>query len=402
MLDKLIDALRLVEGAYSLIVMTPRGNDRLPRPSGHSPAGHGQAGRRDGIRQRNCRARCRRARTSSARSSRASSSRSISTARCAAIAPSAALRPRPCIFEHVYFSRPDSIFNQRSVYECAQDDRGRTRQGRAGPRPTWWSPCPTAACRRRSATARNRVSRSNSGSSVSHYVGRTFIQPSDGARHASVKRKHNANRALVEGKRIVLIDDSIVRGTTSLKIVADDARRRGDAKCTSALPARPPGTAAITASTRRSGPSCSPDGWTSPRCASLSRPTASPSFRSTGSIAPSDSQAANEACPQYCDACFTGDYPTSLTDLADRHAPRIAAKPAGPQGRLMSEDRTTFRACCARDGCQPRNRCSDGESTGPEGGARRAHRALGQGPRGGRGSDPRSWRHGNHRPDGPD
>jgi amidophosphoribosyltransferase len=53
----------------------------------------------------------------------------------------------------------------------------------------------------------------------SHYVGRTFIQPSDGARHADVKRKHNANRALVAGKRIVLIDDSIVRGTTSMKIV---------------------------------------------------------------------------------------------------------------------------------------------------------------------------------------
>ena len=53
----------------------------------------------------------------------------------------------------------------------------------------------------------------------SHYVGRTFIQPSDTARHSGVKRKHNANRGLVEGKRIVLIDDSIVRGTTSLKIV---------------------------------------------------------------------------------------------------------------------------------------------------------------------------------------
>ncbi len=53
----------------------------------------------------------------------------------------------------------------------------------------------------------------------SHYVGRTFIQPGDGVRHLGVKLKHNANRNLVAGKRIVLIDDSIVRGTTSLKIV---------------------------------------------------------------------------------------------------------------------------------------------------------------------------------------
>src|SRR3546814_3664114 len=53
----------------------------------------------------------------------------------------------------------------------------------------------------------------------SHYVGRTFIQPGDKVRHLGVKLKHNANRALINGKRIVLIDDSIVRGTTSLKIV---------------------------------------------------------------------------------------------------------------------------------------------------------------------------------------
>ena len=52
-----------------------------------------------------------------------------------------------------------------------------------------------------------------------HYVGRTFIEPGDQIRHLGVKLKHNANRAMIEGKRVVLIDDSIVRGTTSEKIV---------------------------------------------------------------------------------------------------------------------------------------------------------------------------------------
>src|SRR5690606_25626360 len=52
-----------------------------------------------------------------------------------------------------------------------------------------------------------------------HYVGRTFIQPSDAIRHMGVKLKHNANRQIIEGKRVVLVDDSIVRGTTSQKIV---------------------------------------------------------------------------------------------------------------------------------------------------------------------------------------
>jgi amidophosphoribosyltransferase len=53
----------------------------------------------------------------------------------------------------------------------------------------------------------------------SHYVGRTFIQPGDQVRHLGVKLKHNANKALIDGQRIVLIDDSIVRGTTSVKIL---------------------------------------------------------------------------------------------------------------------------------------------------------------------------------------
>ena len=72
----------------------------------------------------------------------------------------------------------------------------------------------------------------------SHYVGRTFIQPGDKVRHLGVKLKHNANRALIKGKRIILVDDSIVRGTTSLKIVADDARCRRGARCICASPAR--------------------------------------------------------------------------------------------------------------------------------------------------------------------
>jgi amidophosphoribosyltransferase len=52
-----------------------------------------------------------------------------------------------------------------------------------------------------------------------HYVGRTFIEPTDQIRHLGVKLKHNANRAMIEGKRVILVDDSIVRGTTSIKIV---------------------------------------------------------------------------------------------------------------------------------------------------------------------------------------
>jgi orotate phosphoribosyltransferase-like protein len=92
----------------------------------------------------------------------------------------------------------------------------------------------------------------------SHYVGRTFIQPSDQVRHLGVKLKHNANTALIQGKKIVLIDDSIVRGTTSASRSCRCCASPARARFTCGSPRPRPGTAASTASTRPSAPSCSP------------------------------------------------------------------------------------------------------------------------------------------------
>jgi amidophosphoribosyltransferase len=154
----------------------------------------------------------------------------------------------------------------------------------------------------------------------SHYVGRTFIQPSDGARNADVKRKHNANRALVEGKRIVLIDDSIVRGTTSLKIV-QMMRDAGAAEVHMRV-ASPP-----------TEHSCFYGVDTPERSKLLAARmdvAAMSEFIQADSLAfvsiDGLYRAVGEAervggAPQYCDACFTGAYPTRLTDLAERVAP---------------------------------------------------------------------------------
>jgi amidophosphoribosyltransferase len=154
----------------------------------------------------------------------------------------------------------------------------------------------------------------------SHYVGRTFIQPSDGARNADVKRKHNANRALVAGKRIVLIDDSIVRGTTSLKIV-QMMRDAGAAEVHMRI-ASPP-----------TQHSCFYGVDTPERSKLLAArmdvqgmaqfiQADSLAFVSIDGLyrAVGESQR-NGTCPQYCDACFTGEYPTRLTDLAERESP---------------------------------------------------------------------------------
>src|SRR5690606_30864588 len=128
------------------------------------------------------------------------------------------LSPRPCIFEHVYFSRPDSVFNDRSVYESRRQI-GVELAKESPVEADLVVPVPDSGVPAAIGYSHESGIPFELGIIRSHYVGRTFIRPSDGARHASVKRKHNANRKLVEGKRVVLIDDSIVRGTTSLKIV---------------------------------------------------------------------------------------------------------------------------------------------------------------------------------------
>ena len=146
----------------------------------------------------------------------------------------------------------------------------------------------------------------------SHYVGRTFIQPSQDVRHLGVKLKHNANSALIKGKRIVLVDDSIVRGTTSLKIV----KMMRDAGATEVHMriASPP--------TRHS---CF-YGVDTPERSKLiaSRMNVeemaefinadSLAFISIDGLYRALGDTRDAARPQRCDACFTGNYPTTLTD----------------------------------------------------------------------------------------
>jgi amidophosphoribosyltransferase len=150
----------------------------------------------------------------------------------------------------------------------------------------------------------------------SHYVGRTFIQPSDQVRHLGVKLKHNANSALIQGKRIVLVDDSIVRGTTSLKIV--QMLREAGAREVHMRIASPP--------TRHS---CFYGVDTPERNKLLAAQMSVPEMNhfikaeSLGFISIDGLYRAlgeemrDEGAPQYCDACFTGDYPTRLTDHED-------------------------------------------------------------------------------------
>ncbi|MGN6500759.1 MAG: amidophosphoribosyltransferase, partial [Tsuneonella sp.] len=317
LIDRLIDALRLVEGAYALVVMTPQGMIACRDPLGIRPLQMGRLGDAtvfasetvafdvvgaDFVRQ-----------VQPGEIVRVDFDGNVDS-----LHPFGNYAPRPCIFEHVYFSRPDSIFDGRPVY-AARKAIGRELAIEAPVEADLVVPVPDSGVPAAIGYAQESGIPFELGIIRSHYVGRTFIQPGDSARHSGVKRKHNANRGLVEGKRIVLIDDSIVRGTTSMKIV--EMMRDAGATEVHFRVASPP-----------TAHSCFYGVDTPERSKLLAaRMEVEPmrEFIKADSLAfvsidglyrAVSQQNRNPACPQFCDACFTGDYPTALTDLAAREA----------------------------------------------------------------------------------
>ncbi len=311
--DRLIDALRLVEGAYALIVMTPEGMIACRDPLGVRPLVMGRMGDAvlfasesvafDVVGAEMVRE------VEPGEMVRVSHSGEIESLR-----PFGSPPARPCIFEHVYFSRPDSYFAGHSVYE-ARKAIGAELAKEAPCDVDLVVPVPDSGVPAAIGFAQESGLPFELGIIRSHYVGRTFIEPSDSARHAGVKRKHNANRGLVAGKRIVLIDDSIVRGTTSLKIV--EMMREAGASEVHFRVASPP-----------TAHSCYYGVDTPERSKLLAaRMELEPmrDFIQADSLAfisidglyrAVGAKGRDNACPQFCDACFTGDYPTRLTDLA--------------------------------------------------------------------------------------
>ncbi|HZU64827.1 MAG TPA: amidophosphoribosyltransferase [Novosphingobium sp.] len=312
LLDRFVDALRLIEGAYSLIVMTPEGMIACRDPLGIRPLVMGRIG--DSV--------VFASETVALDVVGAEFLREVEPGEMIEVDHKGVIsshRPfgtqpaRPCIFEHVYFSRPDSVMGGRSVYE-ARKAIGKELAKEAPADADLVIPVPDSGVPAAIGYAQESGIPFELGIIRSHYVGRTFIQPSDGARHADVKRKHNANRALVQGKRIVLIDDSIVRGTTSLKIV--QMMRDAGASEVHMRIASPP-----------TEHSCFYGVDTPERSKLLAARmdldamaefihADSLAFISIDGLYRAVGEAERKpACPQFCDACFTGDYPTRLTDL---------------------------------------------------------------------------------------
>jgi len=126
--------------------------------------------------------------------------------------------PTFCVFEHVYFARPDSFLNGRSVYR-AREKLGKRLAQEAPVAADVVIPVPDSGLPAAIGYANEAKLPFEMGLIRSHYVGRTFIEPQDSIRHFGVRLKLSVVRAIVDGKRVVVVDDSLVRGTTSRKIV---------------------------------------------------------------------------------------------------------------------------------------------------------------------------------------
>ena len=220
--------------------------------------------------------------------------------------------PRFCIFEYVYFARPDSLVEGRNVYSVRKNIG--VELARENPVDAdLVVPVPDSGVPAAIGFAQEAGLPFELGIIRNHYVGRTFIQPTDSIRHMGVKLKHNANRRMIEGKRVVLVDDSIVRGTTSQKIVqmVRDAGAREVHMRIASPPTRAscfygvdtPETAKLLAS-RMSIEEMAEF----IRVDSLGFLSLDGMYRAVGEAG------RNGDAPQFCDACFSREYPTRLTD----------------------------------------------------------------------------------------
>jgi amidophosphoribosyltransferase len=142
----------------------------------------------------------------------------ISAAGLRSYRPFPAVEGAACIFEYVYFARPDSVVFGRSVYQ-ARKLLGRQLAREAAVPADIVVPVPDSGVPAAIGYAEESGLPFEMGLIRNHYVGRTFIEPRDAIRHFGVKVKLNAQPNVLAGKRVVVVDDSIVRGTTSRKIV---------------------------------------------------------------------------------------------------------------------------------------------------------------------------------------
>ncbi len=310
-IDRFVEALRRVEGAYALVALTNKKLIGARDPLGIRPLVLGELDGHFILASETCALDIIGARF--VRDVENGEVVVISDAGVETLRPFPPQPARPCIFEYIYFARPDSVVNGRSVY-AVRKAMGVELAGESPADVDVVVPVPDSGVPAALGFAQSAGVPFELGIVRNHYVGRTFIQPTQSVRELGVRLKHNANRGVIAGRRIALIDDSVVRGTTSLKIV--QMMREAGAREVHFRIASPPIT--------------HPDyyGIDTPERDKLLAAQMdleamrafigadSLAFLSVDGIYRAMGYARRDPVrPQFTDHCFTGDYPTRLTDV---------------------------------------------------------------------------------------
>lgn len=310
--DRLIDALKQVEGAYSLVALTSKKLIGVRDPWGVRPLVLGKLDDAPILASETC----------ALDIIGAEFVRDVEPGEMVVITkdgiesyhPFTPQKERFCIFEYVYFARPDSMVEGQNVYE-ARKRIGEELAKEAPVTADMVIPVPDSGVPAALGYSNHSGLPFELGIIRNHYVGRTFIEPSDRIRHLGVRLKHNPNREKLRGKRVILVDDSIVRGTTSRKIV-EMVRDAGAAEVHFRI-ASPPTTNSCfygvdTPNTEELlAHRMDVEGMRQYINAdSLAFVSMDGLYRAMGE------KGRNEATPQYCDACFSGSYPIELTDIS--------------------------------------------------------------------------------------
>ncbi len=226
--------------------------------------------------------------------------------------PFPASKARPCLFEYVYFAMPDSVVNGRSVYAVRKRMGARLAQESqvdsdvVVPVPDFGVPAAIGYAQESGLPFEMGIIRN-------HYVGRTFIQPNQGARESGVRMKLSPNRAVLAGKRVTLIDDSIVRGTTTVQVVRM-VRAAGATEVhlrSASPPIRFPDFYGIDMPMRDKLLAATK---TLPEMTKFLEVDSLGFLSVDGLYWAMGEEARDPASPQFTDHYFTGDYPTRLLD----------------------------------------------------------------------------------------
>ncbi len=303
--ERLIDALKQVEGAYSLVALTSKKLVGARDPYGVRPLVLGKLDDAWILASESCAFDIIGAEF--VRDVEPGEMVVITHDGIESLKPFASKPQRFCIFEYVYFSRPDSQVEDRNVYDVRRNI-GAELADEAPVAADMVVPVPDSGVPAALGFAAASGMPFELGITRNHYVGRTFIEPSDRIRHLGVKLKHNPNRQKLKGKRVVLVDDSIVRGTTSKKIV-EMVRGAGALEVHFRI-ASPPTTHScfygVDTPDREDLLAHKFDVEGMRRfiqADSLAFVSKDGLYRAVGGAR------RNNDAPQFCDACFTGDYP---------------------------------------------------------------------------------------------